>query len=294
MKSLCIKTNNTESINYLLRLLDETKLKDICYSCNQFKNYKNIIIHYTDKSINSFINTISNYLSFLVIDNYEETIIKKLIFINYFYFDSQERNTVFEIALNLLSEDDLNTTKDRQTIIFDAFYNYLLKNNKIVLNGFINFRLKNYLEILNSVIDNAVNHFIVEREYWEFISLLKIYINSEVSSIDQVHLIYNKSECILLDENKCVIDIDKDVFSAKYLSDITFSSNDYVLNTLLNLVPKKIYIHLSNRTYDEFINTLQLVFEDRIEICDESDSRESRSLGTEDFDRKAVSRDGAV
>lgn len=269
MKSVCIKTNNTKSLNYLLRLLDNTKLKNICYSCNQFKNYKNIIIHYTDKSVKSFISTISEHLSFLVIENYEKNIIKKLIFTNYFYFDSQERNTVFEIALNLLSENDFNIIENRQTLIRNAFYNYLLDNNKIVLDGFINFRLKKYLDFLNSVIDDAVNHFIVEREYWEFISLLKIYINSEASSIEQVHLIYNNSECTLLDESMNIIDIDEDVFSAKYLSDITFSSNDYILNTLLNLVPKKIFIHLSDGIYDEFINTLQLVFEDRIEIYEE-------------------------
>ena len=154
----------------------------------------------------------------------------------------------------------------RQTIIYDAFYNYLLENNKIILDGFINFRLKKYLDFLNCIIDDAVNYFIVEREYWEFISLLKVYINSEAPSMEKVHLIYNNSESVLLDENNNAININKDVFNTKYLSDITFSSNDYTLNTLLNIVPKKIYIHLSDGIYDEFINTLQLVFEDRVVI----------------------------
>ncbi len=268
MKSICIKTNNLENINYLLNILDNTRMTDICYSKNKFKNYKNIIIHYTDKSPKDFISEMSEILSFLVIENYESELIKRLIFTNYFYFDSQERHTVFEITLNLLQENESFFVDTRQSIIHELFYNYLLENNIIVLDGFINFRLKSYLNILNSVIDDAVNHFIVEREYWEFISLLKVYINSETSSMDQVHLIYSNSESILLDENKNIIDINEDVFNAKYLSDITFSSNDYTLNTLLNLVPKKIYIHLSDGSVsDEFINTIQLVFEDRVEIC---------------------------
>ena len=50
------------------------------------------------------------------------------------------------------------------------------------------------------------------------------------------------------------------------MSDISFSSNDYALNTLLNLVPKKIYIHLLDGESDEFINTIKLIFEDRVEF----------------------------
>ena len=47
-----------------------------------------------------------------------------------------------------------------------------------------------------------------------------------------------------LDENKNIIPLDDSIYQAKYLSDISFSKNDYTLNTLLTLLPKKIYIHL--------------------------------------------------
>ena len=286
MTSICIKTNNSKSINYLLNLLENSHIKNICYSCNKFKYYKNLIIHCSDISSKSFISNISEMLSFLVIENYEESILKRIIYINYFYFDNNERGTVLEIAQNLLSENEMFSIDDRQTILYDAFYKYLLKSKKIILDGFINFRIKKYLDFLSSVIDDAVNYFIVEREYWEFISLLKVYINSETSLVEQVHLIYDNSKSILLDKDNNIIDIDKDIFKTKYLSDITFSSNDYTLNTLLNLVPQKIYIHLSNGFSDEFINTLQLVFEDRVEICNDVAKKESkkRSIETALFD----------
>ena len=48
---------------------------------------------------------------------------------------------------------------------------------------------------------------------------------------------------------------------------LSLSSNDYTLNSLLNLLPKKIYIHLIDQQIDEFINTLQLIFENRVSIC---------------------------
>lgn len=131
----------------------------------------------------------------------------------------------------------------------------------------MNFRIKKYLEILDEISSEAVNNFIIEKEYLEFISLLKLYINTQSSTCNVVHIIYSNEESILLDQNKNKIDIQTELFSAKYLSDISFSSNDYTLNSLLTLLPKEIYIHLTDNYIDEFINTLQLIFEKRVHIC---------------------------
>ena len=43
------------------------------------------------------------------------------------------------------------------------------------------------------------------------------------------------------DENKEGY-VDKNALKAKYLPDVSFSNNDYVLNALLNLLPKKIHL----------------------------------------------------
>ena len=128
-------------------------------------------------------------------------------------------------------------------------------------------RLKEYFEYLLEQIDKSVNKFIVEREYYEFISLLRIYINSEKNSCNEIHIIYHNLKPILLDEYKNVINVENNLLNGKYLSDITFSSNDCALNTLLNLVPNKIYIHLIDDNIDEFINTIKLIFEDRVTFC---------------------------
>ena len=267
MKSVCIKTNDSKILYYLLDSFNDISLDNVYFSFNEFKSYKNTIIHYKGNDIKAFNIIISDILSFLVIDNFEESIIKKILLNNYFYFNNSEIEKVFNICIDLLSESSEYSIDDRLNLLSNAFYNYIENNKQIVLNGFINFRLKDYLSLLNSVIDIAVNKFIIEREYLEFISLLKLYINSQDSNCNLVHLIYFDNSSILLDDNKNLIDIDTNIFNAKYLSDITFSSNDYTLNTLLTLLPQKIYIHLIDCNINEFINTIQLVFENRTEIC---------------------------
>ena len=76
MKSLCIKTNNSNSLSYLLNELDNLDLDQTCFSCNKFKHYKNIIIHYTGDNDKLFLNSISSILSLLVIDEFDEIFLK--------------------------------------------------------------------------------------------------------------------------------------------------------------------------------------------------------------------------
>ena len=267
MKTICIKTNNSIVLDYLLNELDYIDIEPIYISSNEFKHYKNIIIHYRGNDNLKFIHEISCILSCLIIDELEESFLKKIILKNYFYFNYNERKHILDMCFDIFA-DDFNTYFDKKynSLITD-FENYLILNKSIVLTGFINFRIKNYISIIESVVDEAVNTFIIEKEYFEFVSLLKMYISSQPSTCEVVHLIYNNENSILLDENKNMINISDDIFKAKYLSDITFSSNDYALNSLLTLIPKKIYIHLIDNVIDEFIHTLGLIFENRVNIC---------------------------
>lgn len=271
MKSLCIKTNNSDLIKYLLNNLDSIELDNICFCCKKFKHYKNIIIHYSGNDNELFINKISSILSLLVIDELEPYLLERIIKNNYFYFDFNERQQILELCFEMTGNDFYDTFDKKLNSLFNSFYEFLLENRSIVLHGFINFRVKNYLEILDNVVNEAVNSYIIEKEYLEFISLLKLYINSQSSGCKLVHIIYNNEESILLDENKEIISISKDVLNTKYLSDISFSSNDYTLNSLLTLLPKKIYIHLIDCYIDEFVTTLKAIFEERLTICTDCD-----------------------
>ena len=60
----------------------------------------------------------------------------------------------------------------------------------MILTGLINFRLSNYLKILDYIVDISVNELVVDREYKEFINLLKAYVNSNPSNISLVHFFY--------------------------------------------------------------------------------------------------------
>ena len=262
MKSYCIKTDNEEIIEYLLNKISKLDFTNIYYCNKSFKIYENVILHYKDNNIEQFNNLVAELITETIREFYQDKILKRIINVNYFYFDELERKIILEDCDEFIKQEE----EEIKETVFTGVKEYVHEHKNIVIEGVANFRINEYIKILDNIVDMAVNKYIIEKEYREFINLLKVYVNSTESKTDILHLIYTNGESILLDKDKNIIRVDHNLNNAKYLSDITFSSNDIALNTLLSLLPKRIEIHLINGE-DEFINTLKLIFENRIKIC---------------------------
>ena len=268
MKSFCIKTNNNAILEYLLDKLDYLELEEVKYSKNKFKIYSNIIVHYIGEKISFFDEKLSSIITDTILKFYKEKMIKKIINFDYFYFEEYEKKIIIQNCCEIIESSEYEQMSKEKEYIHEAVLQYVIENKSMILEGFVNFRIKEYIKYLDSIVDIAVNKYIIEKEYNEFISLLRMYINSKKSNIKNLHLIYGKSELTILDENKNIVPLCKEIYNAKFLSDIIFSENDYALNTLLTLLPQRIEIHLLD-SEDEFIKTVKLIFEDRVYICRE-------------------------
>lgn len=269
MKSLCIKINNNLIIDYLLNQFSLLQLNHLYISSNSFKIYDNVILHYSGDNIALFYDYVSTILTETILKFYEPIILRRELNNNFFYFSHLEKNRILELY-DTENSIDSDFFRNKYISIYNAFTHYIKENHSIVLNGFFNFRLYEYHQNIDYLLNVCINKYLIEREYFEFINILRLYINSNISKVPSINLIYFNNKTILLDENKKVIDTKStDSFSAKFLSDITFSENDYVLNYLLNALPNKLIIHFpsDNNIQDEFINTLKLIFEDRVTIC---------------------------
>ena len=124
MKSLCIKTNNSDLLQYLLNELNDLELEEVYFSCNKFKHYKNIIIHYTGKDNHLFLNKISSILSLLVVDELEEDFLKRILLQNYFYFDNRERNQILNLCFDITANDF--------SVIFDKKFKVLIRKDNVI------------------------------------------------------------------------------------------------------------------------------------------------------------------
>lgn len=268
MKSFCIKNNNEIILNYLLNEIKQLNLDDTFISMNTFKYYKNIIVHYTGDDRKLFICKLSEVLTKCILKFYESIIVTRVINCDFFYFEQAEKNIIYNNCMEILKDDSSGELTLRKEKIFSSLVEYISEHKFFILDGFVNFRLFEYDSLVEECVDIAVNKYIIDKEYREFIDLLSGYINSQASKLDTVHMIYSNAEPILLDDQNNILVYDNQFENPKYLSDITFSSKDFCLNTLLNLLPRRIVVHLLIEE-DEFIETLRQIFGNRLMICKE-------------------------
>ena len=190
MKSFCIKTNNDEIIQYLLKNLEASSLENIYFVNKKFKSYKNVIVHYTGNSTSIFLGFISDILTNCILLFYEPLILRRIINFNYFYFEELEKKLIEENCYKHIILEEDSSLKYRKDEIFTSLLSYISNNKSVILDGFVTFRLENYYKTLEEVVDFGVNQYIIEKEYIEFINLLKMYIDSKEPETPLIHLIY--------------------------------------------------------------------------------------------------------
>lgn len=265
MISLCIKINDDEILNYLIKEITRTTISKITYKRRKFKIYDGLIIHFQGNDSDSFLNFISQVLTDAIVLFFEDNLVKDLIDLNYFYFSIADKKVIFE-EYQLLKKNKLKGKNKSlfSDLIFPCVKEYISSNRTLLLTGFVNFRLKNYISALEDLTADAVNQYVIDKEYLKFVDLLRGYVDSKIPNDLVLNLIYVNSEGILITDSGEFVELED--FGSSYFSDISFSKNDYILNTLVGTLPSKIVVHLISPK-DQFIKTIELIFEDKVTIC---------------------------
>ena len=159
MRTICVKTNDLNKIDYLLKEFDNISLKDIYLSSYKFKIFQNVIIHYTGKDENIFISTVSEKIANTIEYFYQEKFINRIIKENYFYLEEEEQKAVLRITRKIVNSPEctLNCKKD---ILISIIYKYLEENKTMILDGFSEFRLQDYKKLLDYVTELSVFNYL--------------------------------------------------------------------------------------------------------------------------------------
>lgn len=160
MKTVCVKTNNEEILEYLNRELEFSELEDIVISFNEFKIYKNIVVHYYGNNEKKFLLEIAKIISKTIEIFYEKNIIEKIIDDNYFYFEDFEKNMILKISEKIIEIQE-SSFEYKNEILKGLIYEYYIDNRYMILDGFVLFRMKPYLEILDYVVDTSVTNYVI-------------------------------------------------------------------------------------------------------------------------------------
>lgn len=218
---------------------------------------------------------VSNILYKIVIDKYKEKEMFDFLIDTYFFLKQDEIIEVEEEIMKVLyCEEDLKNENlvyymNKMNTVIRKIQDCLQENTEININGFITFRMKDLREDIEGIIDKVVENYMVEKEYKEFVKLLKYFVDIQESKIEEIDI------CIGENGNYSIRDDHgNDIFNefmkelAECRVDTDANIEDVIISGLITNVPKKVVIHgKENCENKEFLETISSVFGERVSYC---------------------------
>lgn len=223
---------------------------------NETSSHDNLLLkHYVAKAISD-----------VVVAKWEENLVQGIVKNHYYYFNEGERKEIVQRTLELLKEYDEIPRKNK---ILLKVMDYLESNDDLILDGFITFRLQEYINELEEAVDQVVDDFLMEREYNEFIRLLRYFVDIQEPRINLVNVLLKPTGYFqLYDGNENVI---TNEYLEGFIIDLPegeINYEDLLLSALITIAPSKIILHLPDETkVQNTINTIKNVFGERVTLC---------------------------
>lgn len=271
-----VKKNLIQEINFLNRegikvqLLEEESGKIIFMDCSVAEEKDQEIIAAHEQILRYYL---ANIITDLLMNGVTKEYMNRLIKYKHHNINKNELKAIVQNAYshlnNLHEEGDISKTLLRHNQILTLVNEYLNSNSDLFLEGFLRFRLKNYFQELKESVERAVENYVVEQEYHEFIRLLRYFVEVQEPRIDEVHVLIRDKQCFyMLDEEKKPI-------NQEQLQGVLVELNqeidyeDLLLSALITIAPRHIVLHIITRI--EIIDTIINVFKDRVIFCEGCD-----------------------
>ena len=217
----------------------------------------------------------SNVLYKVVLEQYRLKEMLVYLTENYFFLKQEEIIKVEEEIMKVLLGDDILKVDyviycmNRINNITEKIKACLEENDEINVNGFIRFRMKELRSDIEEIIDKVIEGYMVEKEYKEFIKLLKYFVDIQESKIDLINIVIdNEGQYFIFDKDE------KNIFKEfmkeliEYKIDTEAKIEDIIISGLITNAPKKLIIHgKKNCTNKEFMETIESVFENKVSFC---------------------------
>ncbi|AGF56379.1 putative sporulation protein YtxC [Clostridium saccharoperbutylacetonicum] len=240
-----------------------------------------------NEKIKEIINLyVSNILYKIVIDNYRKKEMLEFLTDNFFFLKQSEIFEVEDKILKILKCEE--KTEGENSIyclnnineMIEKIRDCISEKQEINIDGFITFRMRKLRIYIEKIIDNVVESYIAEKEYKEFIKLLKYFVEIQECKIEEIN--------IVIDENNNYIVRDREGRNLYYnfISDIKIEGSstdlnmeDILISGLITNAPKNINIYgKENCDNKEFLDTIEKVFESKVAFYKSSEEYKGEKI----------------
>ncbi len=218
------------------------------------------------------VNYLSNALADIMIGNLEQFFVTKIIENKYQYFDIEGREILLEKAMIHLNNYSPNNSIhylpqiERKDRVLTRIMEYLKGNDQLVIEGFIRFRLKDYFQELELAVEQAVEDYMMEKEYKEFIRLLKYFVDIQEPKVDEVNIVIRDEGIFrILDKNGNTIENEYLEGFVLQIMEEDIDYEDLLVSALITIAPAKVIIHFDKN--HPVMETLNNIFDSRVTVC---------------------------
>lgn len=210
-----------------------------------------------------FRRRLADAITELLVGDVQQHTLTRLVAEHCSYLDTDEQAQVRARA-----EELLQLHGGIRDLVARRLHEYLSEHTHLNLEGFMFFRLREYAEELEDAVDRAVDDFLIEREYREFIRLLKVFVEVQEPRLTHVHVVLEPGGGFRLidDQGGVIHDEHLEGFVAD-LMDADINYDDLLISTLITLAPARITVHRPTGSRRDALDTIQGVFNDRVELC---------------------------
>ena len=219
----------------------------------------------------AMLSFIASLIAQFIVFDLKETLLYDLLRHNYFYFRREEREAILALARQSLESRLLSHRQKTYREVIERKINEYLHEQSEQLNieGFLHFRLQDYQQELKRIVDDAVENYLMEKEYREFVRLLKYFLDLQQPKIDLVHLaVDEKGQFQITDQRFKKIDPrDWEEFDLEdYDGDNDYE--DILVSMLVSVAPRQIMLHQNVLPrYPRAVETLRRIFDKRLLFC---------------------------
>jgi putative sporulation protein YtxC len=219
---------------------------------------------------------IANAISDYILTFWESRLLGRMAKESYYYLNGEEKENVLEKAHLILDatlqpgEDDFLLYRlNRKSKILHQVLDYLSLNSRINIDGFVKFRLRDYADDLRQVLEQAVDEYMLEKEYREFIMLLKYFVDIQEPRVEKIHVLLVPSGSFQLydEKNKVITNEFLEGFIIEMI-DNQINYEDLLISALITIAPREVILHIPEpEKIATTVKTIQGVFGERAVIC---------------------------
>jgi putative sporulation protein YtxC len=293
LKSIVFNKDNEGIINGLKYIQHNFSVKNVKIGIvEQMEKETHFVkVFCDDKDYNDRINVRFNfYLSItlyrIIAKQFLKFKLEAFIRDNYFFLKSSEVEDIKRMCKEAFIyegkiKDENNVFYiNRRNIISKKIAKCLEEYLEINVDGLTTFRTRQFEKYFFSIVDRVIEKYMAEKEYKEFIKLLKYFVEIQESKLDEINIYINKKGEYFIKDNIEFKEIAAIIHENSYskLRNET-SVEDIIISELITIAPKKIIIHgEDNCRNKEFLSTIKSVFDNKVEICNNCDFCKDNNL----------------